>query len=139
MSEAQTPRWRPIRDLPILTSILDSMLHDVEGQYRTLLECRPKPYVLDDSTVDRVIRVFRQQKGDLPVYGEQLARWATADLSASQRQEVERLNGVLAKLHEVADAILALAEELRQGTIDRILSKSDVELGLEFLMGKRKL
>jgi hypothetical protein len=49
------------------------------------------------------------------------------------------LNSVLAKLHEVADAILALAEELRQGTIDRILSKSDVELGLEFLMGKRKL
>jgi hypothetical protein len=46
------------------------MLHDDEGQHRTLLECRPKPYVLDDVTVDRVIRVFTQQKDELPVYEE---------------------------------------------------------------------
>ena len=61
----QTPRWRPISDLSVLASILDSMLHDDEGQYRTLCECRPKPYVLDDHTVGRVIEVFTQQKADL--------------------------------------------------------------------------
>jgi hypothetical protein len=139
VSEERTPRWRSIRDLPIVASILDSMLHDDEGHYRTLLECRPKPYVLDDVTVDRVIRVFTQQKGDLPLYGEQLAQWAKGNLTGSQRQELERLNGVLIKVLEVADAVLVLAKELKQGTIDRVLSKSDAELGLEFLMGKWKL
>jgi hypothetical protein len=114
----------PISDLPIVASILDSrMLHDDEGQHRTLLECRPKPYVLDDVTVDRVIRVFTQQKDELPLYGEQVAHWAKGNLTESQRQELERLNGVLIKLLEIAGAILALAEELRQGTIDRVLSK----------------
>ena len=63
----QTSRWRPISDLPVMASILDSMLHDDEGQYRTLCECRPKPYVLDDHTVGRVIQVFTQQKTDLPL------------------------------------------------------------------------
>jgi hypothetical protein len=82
-------------------------LHDDEGQYRTLLECRPKPYVLDDATVDRVIRVFTQQKDDLPLYEEQVARWAKMDLTASQRQELAHLNSVLAKLHDIGDAILA--------------------------------
>src|ERR1700680_4519275 len=40
VSEKPTPQWRPIRDLPIVASILDSMLHDDEGHYRTFLECR---------------------------------------------------------------------------------------------------
>jgi hypothetical protein len=46
---------------------------------------------------------------------------------------------VLINLLEIAGAILALVEELRPGTIDRVLSKRDAELGLESIMGKWKL
>ena len=35
--------------------------------------------------------------------------------------------------------ILALADELKEGTIDRILEKDDFELGLEVFLGKWKL
>lgn len=135
----QTSRWRPISDLPVMASILDSMLHDDEGQYRTLLECRPKPYVLDDHTVGRVIQVFTQQKTDLPLYQGQVSHWMAGDLTVSQRREVERLQGCVTKLQELAESILSLAEELKQGTIESVLRKSDLELGLEFLLGKRKL
>jgi hypothetical protein len=135
----QTSRWRPISDLPLVASILDSMLHDDEGQYRTLCECRPKPYVLDDDTVGRVIQVFTQQKADLPIYEQQLSHWLQGNLTANQKPEVERLLGCLAKLHELAESILALAEELKQGTIESVLRKSDRDLGLGFLLGKRKL
>ena len=135
----QTPRWRPISDLPVVASILDSMLHDDEGQYRTLCECRPKPYVLDDHTVGRVIQVFTQQKADLPLYQQQLSHWMEGDLPASQKREVERLQDCVAKLRELAESILSLAEELKQGTIESVLRKSDLELGLEFLLDKRKL
>jgi hypothetical protein len=38
-----------------------------------------------------------------------------------------------------AESILSLAEELKQGTIESVLRKSDLELSLEFLLGKRKL
>lgn len=134
-----TPCWRPISDLPIVASILDSMLHDDEGQYRTLLECRPKPYVLDDHTVGRVIQVFAQQKADLSLYQQQLSHWMADDLTASQRREVERLQGCVTQLQELAESILSLADELKQGTIESVLRKSDLELGLEFLLGKRKL
>ena len=134
-----TPCWRPISDLPIVVSILDSMLHDDEGQYRTLLECRPKPYVLDDYTVGRVVQVFTQQKADLRLYQQQLSHWIAGDLTAGQRREVERLQGCVTKLQELAESIASLANELKQGTIDSVLRKSDVELGLEFLRGKRKL
>ncbi|MGO9057643.1 MAG: hypothetical protein ACLQU2_09695 [Candidatus Binataceae bacterium] len=42
------------------------------------------------------------------------------------------------RIRERISAILALAEELKSGTIETVLGKSDLELGLEFLLGKRK-
>jgi len=36
------------------------------------------------------------------------------------------------------DSILSLAEELKEGTIEKVLAKSDLELGLEFLLSKGK-
>ena len=42
------------------------------------------------------------------------------------------------KLREQITAILALADELAKGTIEKVLSKSDAELGLEFLLNPEK-
>jgi len=44
----------------------------------------------------------------------------------------------LTALRRVLTASLALAEELQAGTIEKVLAKDDVELALEFLLGKRK-
>jgi hypothetical protein len=52
---------------------------------------------------------------------------------------VERLGGQPSTLREVIASILALAEELKGGTIERVLAKSDIELALEVLSGKRRL
>jgi hypothetical protein len=44
-------------------------------------------HVLDDYTVDRVIKVYT----DLRLYEEQLCRWKKLELDRFQRREVERL------------------------------------------------
>ena len=97
-------------------------------------EARPQPYVLDDATVHRVLQVYTAQQNDLWLYEEQLRRWGALSLAAAQRQEVERLVSQLARLRQVIAANLALAKELQSGTIERVVAKSDVELGLEFLL-----
>jgi hypothetical protein len=38
-------------------------------------------------------------------------------------------------LRQVTTEVLALAAELRKGTIDRIIAMSDLELGLQALLG----
>ncbi|MGH9011108.1 MAG: hypothetical protein ACRDYF_14840 [Acidimicrobiia bacterium] len=92
--------------------------------------------MLDDATLDRVERVWGQTLGDHWLYVEQVARWKREPLTPAQRQGVERLDGQVAALGEVLASILELAKELRHGTIDRVLAKSDLELGLEsFLRG----
>ena len=115
------------------------MLETTQEQLETLESVRPKPYVLDDHTVARLIRSFTTQLNDLGLYQEQLARWKRAELSASQRQEVERLGGQLVVLREATQSVLSIADELKDSTIEKVLAKSDLELGLDSLLGRRKL
>lgn len=133
MAEQATPNWQPIDKLPLIAPMIDGMLEAAEEQYPSLQDARSRPYVLDDYTVGRVVEVYTAQRNDLWLYEEQLRRWAALMLSIGQRGEVKRLIGQLGRLRAVIDAILTLADELKVDTIERVLSKSDLEIGLEFL------
>jgi hypothetical protein len=109
------------------------MLQAHQEQYANLLEAKDKPHVLDDYTVQRVIQVFTTAKNDLPLFDEQLRRWGAEKVTDAQRQEIIRLKGQMAKLHEVIDDVLKLANVLAKGTIEQQLAKSDEQLGLEYL------
>jgi hypothetical protein len=117
--------------------VIDGQLEAAEDQHRLLLQARPGS--LDDATVERLVRVFTEEVDLLAVYQEQLDRWRTEQLTVAQRREVERLGGQVAHNRDVAAAILALAEDLMATTIDAILAKSDLELGLEVLTGRSQL
>jgi hypothetical protein len=49
------------------------------------------------------------------------------------------LEGQVEKLRATLINILDLADEVKDHTIDKLLEKDDVELGLEFLLGERRL
>jgi len=133
MAQGPTPQWQPIGKLPVIAYAIDGMLGSAEEQYPTLEEARPQPHMLDDYTVGRVVEVYTEQRNDLWLYEEQLRRWSAQALTAAQRREVERLTGQLGRLRAVIDKILALMDELKGGTIEKILAKSDLEVGLEML------
>lgn len=134
------PQWQPIEALPTFTHYIDGMLEADREQYQTLLEAKDKPHVLDDYTVNRVKSVFTTQREDFSLFDEQLKRWAELPtLTGEQRAEVTRLQEQMRFLRENSTAVLALAEELGKGTIEKIMSKSDTELGLDFLLGNLKL
>ena len=140
MSETSPPHvnWQPISALPLLGSMIDGLRDEAEQQYTNLQACRPTPHVLDHDTVGRVIEVYTAQVADLWLCEEQLFRWKHLHLTRSQQQEVERPAAQISTIRERITAILALAEELKGGTIETVLGTSDAELGLEFLLGKRK-
>lgn len=95
---------------------------------------RDRPYVLDDATVERSIKLDTDQRDFLWVFAEQLTRWRHEQPSSAQRGEPDRLEGQIERLRIVLDDIFKLAEELKQGTIKRVLAKSDLELGVEALL-----
>ncbi len=117
-----TPRWHPIASMPLIAHVIDGQLEGAEEQHRLLLQA--KAGSLDDATVERVVQVFTEEAEFLVIYQVQLDRW---------------LGRQVARNRDVAVAILALAEELKATTIDAILAKSDLELGLELLTGRSTL
>ena len=58
---------------------------------------------------------------------------------AAQRAEITRLEQRLGTLRTLIDELLTRGRQLRPHTIDAILAKSDIELGLDVLSGKRRL
>jgi hypothetical protein len=126
-------QWQPVSMLPAIGSMIDNWLDDVQVQYQTLEECRPTPHVLDDDTVGRVFEVYSVQRDDVALFEEQLRRWSGEGLSSAERAEVNRLSLQMLKVKDKIAAILTLAGELKGGTINRVLAKSDYELGQEFL------
>jgi len=138
MPKQPQPQWQPISQLSLIAHHIDGMLEAAQEQYETLLPAKAKPYVLDDYTVNRVKKVFTDQQKDLWLFDEQLTRWKSGKLTGEQRTEVERLVGQMKKLREQITVILALADDLAKGTIEKIMGKSDAELGLEFLLGQLK-
>jgi hypothetical protein len=90
--------------------------------------------VLDDATVARVSATFTQTRTDLvEMFAEQGRRWQGLDLGATRWRDVDRYVDLVAQELDLVEQILALAEELKAGTIERMLAKSDLELGLEAL------
>ncbi len=70
----QRLRWQPITRLPLIATAIDGMLETTQEQLETLESVRPKPYVLDDHTVARLIRSFTTQLNDLGLYQEQVSQ-----------------------------------------------------------------
>ena len=87
----------------------------------------------------RTAKTARRDPGHKPMYEEQLSRWQTPAPTEAQQQEITRLNRQLAELRGVLTAALALADDMKDSTIEKIMAKDDFELGLDFLMGKHKL
>ena len=52
--------------------------------------------------------------------------------------ELDRMEAQNGHLRAVTEDVLALAGELRKGTIERVMGMSDVELGLQALLSNRR-
>lgn len=135
MERNQEPTWYPISALGLIGSLIDGQLDACQDQYQTLLEVKDRPYVLDDATVARLTKVYGETAEDLWVSDEQLARWSKENLTPAQRQEVQHLEHQILLLHEAVEAILTFAAGLKGRTIEALLAKSDLEVGLEWLLG----
>ena len=137
MDDKPTPEWQPLERLPLIAEMIDGYVTDAQEQEQTLREARQRPHVFDDALVDRIDRVYGDALEMTGLFEQQLRRWRNSGLTVDQKQEVARLEGQVLCLRRGLTAILALAAEIRQGTIDRIMDKSDLELGLEVLLGIR--
>jgi hypothetical protein len=92
-----TPHWQAIAKLPLIASMIDGMLSSAEEQHQTLQKARPRPHVLDDYTVGRVVEVFTTQQSDLWLFEEQLGRGDAHGWAAAGGRALNRPTGAAAR------------------------------------------
>src|SRR3954447_16955065 len=117
--------------------MIDTSLNDTREHLDTLSKAKNRPHVLDDATIDRVEQVHAEQMDYVEIYTQQISRWRNEKPSATQSRELDRMDEQNQQLRGVTVDVLALAGELRKGTIERVLGVSDLELGLQYLLGRQ--
>lgn len=135
----QSIQWLPLYKLPIFTTLVEGMLQDTKGMYQLLLQAKNKPWVMDDATMNRTIKLFTERLEMLPDHTEQITRWKKEKLSPNQKEEITRLEEATTQTMELVENILTLAKEMKPHTIDQILAKDNAELALDVLSGKLKI
>lgn len=130
MSESRQQAWQPIGMLPTIAAMVTEMVDGAAEQHQLLAGARP--YSLDNATLDRVERVYRDGAADNWVFEQQVARWQREHPAA------EGLAELAAKVDELGPAyqrVLDLAAQQRSVTIEALMAKSDLEVGMEALLG----
>jgi DoxX-like family len=104
--------------------------------HSTLDAAWDRSYSLDEAIRARVRRVYREQAEDVELYAEQLRRWQAGSLSLAQRHDVDHLAGKVEQWRSAVAAVLELADDLNDTSIEALLRKSELEVGLEALLGR---
>lgn len=137
MPHTEPINWQPISEMPLIASMIDGALDDTREHLATLTGARARPHVLDDATIDRSLRVHTEQLEFADIYAQQIGRWRKTNPSAAQSRELDRMDEQNRQLQAITEDVLTLAKELRKGTINRIMEMSDLEVGLQALLGNK--
>lgn len=128
------PNWYGLNMLPVYDEMLEGQLDASLGQFNNLKSAEHKPHVLNDEIVSRIIKSHTSQNEDIWVYFEQCRKWRNASPTSQELEVITLIEKNAAKLEQVNKDIIALASSFKDKTIDSILSKSDMEVGLEWLL-----
>ena len=137
MPKTNQVNWQPLSQMPLIASMITASLNDTREHLGTLSKAKDRPHVLDDATLNRVEQVHSEQMDYVEIYAQQIGRWRNERPSAAQARELDRMDNQNRQLRDITADVLALAGELRNGTIERVFGMSDIELGLRYLLGKQ--
>lgn len=136
-NEPRTPVWRPVSYMLIVFDLFGGQLEEAQALHGKLESCRARPHVLDDATLARIRQVYSEQRELLPVQREQFKRWQSDVSTPEQRDMLAHLTARADQLSFLQDQILALVDELSQGSINRIIDPAAAVLSGRLNLPKR--
>jgi len=135
----QQPQWQPISMLPVFSEMVAGLLESSLTQLNNMRLIADKPHILDDHTINRMIKLYSEQLEDHWMFEAQFARWKQGTLSFADEKKIDRLIKLSAKLKQTNEAILKQVHAIEDKTIDNIKSMDDTELVQAMLSGELRL
>ena len=132
MSEHNEIQWHPVERLDYVLTLIRTSVPEAREQLESLRGARHGS--LDQAIVDRAKRVYTERVEMNGLFREQLARWRRGSLSEEQEKKVKEALGLLDTDDQCAREILEIVGGLV--SIDKIISMSDIEVGVRSLAGE---
>lgn len=133
ITPTRTPQWHPAAKIPFFTELVDSMLESAEKQLYYLEKAKGKAHVLDEVTIQRVLKAQHEQNTHVALFKEQCQRWRREPLSNEQCQAVSQLEAKIVALENTGRQIGFLADHYQHHTINKILAMDPEELAIAVL------
>lgn len=131
----EEPTWRPLDDVAMLTEIARQGVEHASDQHELLTQAGP--YQLNDVTVARMLRVWNETLEWTGVHAEQGARWHQEATDTATEAAVGEYNALVQQERLLVVEILEMAHNLEAVTIEKLMAKSDLEIGLDALTNPR--
>ena len=134
------PNWYAITMLPTYVALSQDALSAAKDQLHGLISCKTKPHLLDDHTINRIIKLCKSQNESTCMYLEQCNKWRQQNPSDEQLINLANVENNAKQLETINCQIVELVNKyFKNHTIDSILKKDDIELALDFFSGKLDL
>ena len=128
------PADRSLAQLPEVSDMLDGLLVEATDMLALLQQARPGS--LDTATLNPDIERYTEQHAMAPMMYAILQWWLNhpeRPLTAPERTDIHRLQGMAQQLATIVTAILALTEQLKHQTIEALLGMDDTTVALRYL------
>jgi hypothetical protein len=131
----QQPNWYDLDMLPLYLELSGGQLEASLEQLQNLEACKGRPYLLDNDTVERIIKLASSQNETNGLFIEQCRRWRQQNPTSKQLEDIGRVEHFTKRLEKTNNQLLFLATHFKGHTIEQILKKDDAELALNYLLG----
>lgn len=129
----------PVAHWALFAELLEGHIEDANTLCASLESALTGPHVLDDATLDRVEQQYAvMERETVTGYEWQFARWDRAVLTPAERAGLERLRQLLSDYELRSAQVLAVVGGLKPGTIDRVLTKNDLDLCIEAISKEQR-
>jgi predicted membrane chloride channel (bestrophin family) len=125
--------WYAPDKIQFFMELVGGILEATKEQLRQLEKAKGKAHVLDDATIQLVLKSLQKQHTHIAFLKEQSQRWWDESLTDKQYQPLRQLDEKITALERTCQQISFLAEHYQHHTIDKILKMSPEELLLALL------
>ena len=88
---------------------------------------------VDNALVERALTLLQKNTEHIFLYYEQLNKWKRETVTDVQKKSLDIFAQKISQSRELNTTLIDLVQELKESTIDKVLEKDDLELGLDFL------
>lgn len=131
---AQRPMLRAISALPSTAVAIDIQHAHTTATVETTRQAQIGLTAVTDAVMEQIEQTCRERLLLVELYRRQITAWRRIALHAAETAETDRLDTTLDAETAIVGEVLAIAKEISGRTVERVGSKSALEMHLETLL-----